>query len=120
MRPRLRRPRAAGVEGRGKDERTMDKAALLVVDGDPAVRQALERDLTRRFGADYRVVAADTAPAALEQLQRWREAGAEVALLLADQWLPGMTGVELIRQAQPLYPGAQKGVLVTYGDWSTV
>jgi thioredoxin reductase (NADPH) len=98
----------------------MTNPVLLVADGDAAVRAALERDLTRRFGADYRVVAADAAPAALARLRQLRDEGAEVALLLVDQWLPGMTGVELLRQAQAYYPGAQKGVLVTYGDWTTV
>jgi thioredoxin reductase (NADPH) len=98
----------------------MENPALVVVDGDAAERAALERDLTRRFGADYRVVTAATAPAALERLQQTREGGGEVAVLLADQWLPGMTGVELLRRARALCPGAQKGVLVRYGDWSTV
>jgi thioredoxin reductase (NADPH) len=102
------------------DNNTEQTPTLLVVDGDASVRAALLRDLTRRFGADYRIDAAGTAPAARARLQRLRAAGAEVALLLTAQWLPGTTGVELLRHAQGLHPGVQKGVLVTYGDWSTV
>jgi thioredoxin reductase (NADPH) len=98
----------------------MGKPALLVVDDDTDVLQVMERDLRRRFGADYRVIATDSPVAALERLQQTRRRGGEVALLITDQWMPGMTGVELLRRAQEICPGAQRGVLVTYGDWSTV
>ncbi len=98
----------------------MSKPALLVVDGDTDVLQVMERDLKRRFGADYRVIAMDSPVAALKRLQQTRMRGGEVALLVTDQWMPDMTGVEFLRRAQEISPSAQRGVLVTYGDWSTV
>ena len=98
----------------------MGKPTILVVDDDTAVLRAMERDLRRRFGADYRVLAVDSPTAALERLQQLQRRGGEVALLVTDQWTPGMTGVEFLRRAQELHPNAQRGVLVTFGDWSTV
>jgi thioredoxin reductase (NADPH) len=100
--------------------RAMGKPALFIVDGDTNVRQAMERDLRRRFGADYRVIAAESPTAALKRVEQMSRRGIEVALLMTDQWTTGMTGVEFLRHAQQMYPGAQRGVLVTYGDWSTV
>ena len=43
----------------------MTKPVLLTVDDDQAVSRAVARDLRRRYGEDYRVVRADSGPAAL-------------------------------------------------------
>src|SRR3712207_5535755 len=93
------------------------KPVLLVVDDDTNVLQAMERDLNRRFGADYRVVTADSPIAALERLQQIRKRGGEVALVVANQWMPDMTGAEFLRRAQEIYPDAQRGVLIMFTDW---
>lgn len=98
----------------------MGTPALLIVDDDHAVLEALERDLKRRFGADYEVIAAGSPAVALDQIASIKDRGGEVALILTAQWTPGMTGVELLREAQGSFSSAQRGVLVTYGDWSTV
>jgi hypothetical protein len=46
----------------------MAKPVLVVVHRDRETLVALERDLGRRFGADYQVLAADTPAAALDAL----------------------------------------------------
>jgi thioredoxin reductase (NADPH) len=94
----------------------MAKPALMVVNGDPDTLAALEQALQRRFGADYQVVAAAAPAAALATLGRLRGTGEQVALLLAEQWLQGMTGVELLCQAHALHPAAQRVLLIPYGD----
>ena len=67
-------------------------ATLLVADDDPAVRQSLERTLTRE---GYAVVLAPDGQAALERLR----AGG-IDLVLSDLKMPGLTGLELLSQAQ--------------------
>ena len=94
----------------------MAKPALLVVNGDREMLSALERDLGRRFGADYQIVAAATPAGGLDTLGRLRQAREQVALLLADQWLAGMTGVEFLCQAHELHPTAKRVLFMTYGD----
>jgi thioredoxin reductase (NADPH) len=94
----------------------MARPALVVVYEDREVLAALERDLGRRFGADYQVVAAGTPAAALDSLGRLGGAGEQVALVLADQWLAGMTGVQLLCQAHELHPTAKRVLFITYGD----
>jgi thioredoxin reductase (NADPH) len=84
----------------------MAKPALLMVNDNADTLAALERDLGRCLGADYQVVAVDSPADGLGILERLAAAGDEVALLLADQWLPGMTGVQLLSRAHQLYPAA--------------
>ena len=73
-----------------------EPATLLVADDDPAVRQSLERTLTRE---GYRVLLASDGQAALERLQ-----GGGIDLVLSDLKMPGLTGLELLRAAKIVAP----------------
>src|SRR6195256_6265288 len=82
-------------------------ATLLVADDDPAVRQSLERTLTRE---GYAVVLAPDGQAALERLQ---EGG--VDLVLSDLKMPGLTGLELLREAKAVAPDVDVILLTAFG-----
>jgi thioredoxin reductase (NADPH) len=90
---------------------------LLAVEEDPAARARVERELTRRYGGDYRVRAERTAADALRALESLRDAGEPVALVLADQWLSGTTGAELLARVKALHPSAKRGLLIEWGAW---
>ena len=92
------------------------KPVLFVVDADPVPRRGLTAALNRRFGADYHVRSAATSGAALRTLRRLHDEAAEVALVIADLWLPNMGGVEFLSRARECYPGAQCVLLTTIGD----
>lgn len=92
------------------------KPVLFVADGDPAQRGELTNALRRRFGADYHVHFGSTGAGSLRTLRRLHDEGAEVALVIADQWLPGSGGVELLARAREFNPGAQAVLLTTIGD----
>jgi thioredoxin reductase (NADPH) len=92
------------------------KPVLFVADADPVLRRKLTAALERRFGADYHVRSAATPGAALSTLQRLHDDAAEVAVVIADLWLPTMGGVEFLAQARECYPGAQSVLLTTIGD----
>jgi len=94
----------------------MARTALVVVYDDQQRLEELEQALRRRFGADYQIRPAATPAAALDTLGRLRQDGEQVALVLADQWLAGMTGVEFLCQAHELYPTAKRVLFITYGD----
>jgi thioredoxin reductase (NADPH) len=89
---------------------------LFVADADPELRRELTTALKRRFGADYCVHSAATPAAALRTLRRLHEEAVEVALVIADLWLPGTGGVEFLGQARELHPRAQCVLLTTMGD----
>jgi thioredoxin reductase (NADPH) len=94
----------------------MDKPVILTIDDDPQVLRAVERDLRGHFGSDYRVVAADGGAPALDAARRLKLRGTPVALFLADQRMPGMTGIEFLEAVEDLYPDAKRVLLTAYAD----
>jgi thioredoxin reductase (NADPH) len=94
----------------------MAKPTILTVDDDREVLRAVERDLRRRYAADYRVLRADSGQAALDTLRELKVRGDAVALLLVDQRMPGMSGVDLLKAAAALFPDARRALLTAYAD----
>ncbi len=92
------------------------RPVLLSVDDDPAVSRVIARDLRRRYGDDYRVVRAESGPAALDVLRELTLRGESTALLLADHRMPGMTGIDFLEQAMDLVPEAKRVLLTAYAD----
>jgi CheY-like chemotaxis protein len=66
----------------------MARPVVVVVDAEDASRQALTRELEGRYGADYRIVSSASPQEALAGLEQLRGEGAEVPLVLTDQWMP--------------------------------
>ena len=94
----------------------MSRPVLLAVDDDPMALAAVKRELTKRYGVDYRVICEAGAEAGLRGLEQIQDDGGQVALLLADQWMPAMTGVQFLTRAHRLHPTAKRGLLVDWGD----
>ena len=94
----------------------MSKPTILAVDDDPDVSAAITRDLRGRYATDYRVVRATSGPEALEVLARLALRGQPVALIIADQRMPQMTGIEMLEQAGTHAPGAKYLLLTAYAD----
>jgi thioredoxin reductase (NADPH) len=94
----------------------INKPVLLTVDDDAAVSHAITRTLRRQYAHRFRVLRAESGPAALEALRALKLSGDETALLLADHRMPGMTGVDLLEQAVELFPDAKRVLLTAYAD----
>lgn len=94
----------------------MAKPILFTVDDDPEVSRAVERDLRRKYGSDYRIMRAESGPAALDALEKLTLRGDQIALLLVDQRMPVMTGVEFLERALKIYPKAKRVLLTAYAD----
>jgi thioredoxin reductase (NADPH) len=92
------------------------RTAILTVDDDPSVSRSVARDLRRRYGADYRIVRAESGPQALDALRELKLRGDVVALLLADYRMPQMSGIEFLEQAMDLFPSAKRVLLTAYAD----
>jgi thioredoxin reductase (NADPH) len=92
------------------------KPVILTVDDEPQVLNAIERDLRRRFGAEYRVLKAESGTEALRTVRELKKREAPVALLLVDQRMPEMSGTEFLAQAARLFPEAKKALLTAYSD----
>ncbi len=94
----------------------LTRPVIMVVDDEPGPLASLLDALARRFGGDYRVASHLSPQAALEELSRIRTEGEQVALIIADQWMPGMNGIDLLGRAHEIHPAAQRALLVSWGD----
>ncbi|MGB8646518.1 MAG: FAD-dependent oxidoreductase [Anaerolineae bacterium] len=94
----------------------MANPAILIVDDEPTVLNAVERDLRPRYGKDYRIVKADSGATALDVATRLQGRGETVALFLVDQRMPQMTGTEFLDKARAVFPEAKKVLLTAYAD----
>ena len=96
----------------------MDRPVMLAVDDDPAALGSVERELSRRYQADYDLHVADSAGVALAILTRIREAGGQVALVLAGSSMQGTGtgGIEFLARVRELHPDAKRSLLIGWGD----
>ena len=94
----------------------MIKPTILTVDDDPMVSQAISRDLRTRYGSEYRIVRASSGDEALEVLAELALRDRPVALIVSDQRMPGMSGIELLERAPSHAPGARLILLTAYAD----
>lgn len=89
----------------------MAKPCLLVVDDEPDLVQSVQ-DLLR---FDYKVLGATRASEGLELMGRER-----VHIVMSDQRMPEMTGVELLRRVKEMNPETVRLLFTAYADLSTV
>jgi thioredoxin reductase (NADPH) len=89
---------------------------ILAVDDDPAVGRSIERDLRRRYGSRFRVLLAGSGEDGLGLVEQIVRRGEPVALMVADQRMPGMSGVEFLAQAIRIAPHAKRSLLTAYAD----
>ncbi|NCF65074.1 MAG: FAD-dependent oxidoreductase [Chloroflexi bacterium] len=94
----------------------MVKPFILSVDDELQVLNAVNRDLRGHYRKDYRIVKASSGQEALDTLTQLKQRNDPVALLVADQRMPGMTGTEFLTEALKLYPDARKVLLTAYAD----
>ena len=94
----------------------MARPVLLAIDDDSSVLEAVVQDLRREYGATFRIMRASSGQAALDTLAQLQARQEPVALLLSDQRMPGLTGVEFLEQARELYPDARRVLLTAYAD----
>lgn len=93
--------------GRKKRTRT-----LLLVDDDENIVASLKR-LLRKDG--YHIVTADCGQQGLQRLAEY-----EVDVIISDQRMPGMTGVEFLRRTKELYPETIRMVLSGFTELRSV
>ena len=91
---------------------------VLAVDDDATALALIERDLTQRYGWDYRVVCERSPLAALAALETMQDEGIPVAVVLAAQGMSEVEGTELLAEVGRLHPHAKRGLLIDWGAWA--
>jgi thioredoxin reductase (NADPH) len=97
----------------------MAKPVILTVDDEPEVLNAIERDLRQHYNETYRVMKASSGMQALDTVRQLKQRGVSVAMFLADQRMPEMTGTQFLMEALKLYPDARRVLLTAYADTDT-
>ncbi|MDE2345712.1 MAG: response regulator, partial [Gammaproteobacteria bacterium] len=93
-----------------------ERPAICIVDDDPEALAAMLNALARRFGGDYHVVSHLSPLAALKAIGKLAQESEELALVIADQRMPEMTGREFLGKVRTLLPSAKRALLVDWGD----
>jgi thioredoxin reductase (NADPH) len=94
----------------------MAKPIIVTVDDEPEVLNTIARDLQAKYRDDYRIVKAASGREALDAVGEFTRRGTPVALLLVDQRMPDMTGVEFLSKALSLTPDSKRVLLTAYAD----
>jgi thioredoxin reductase (NADPH) len=92
------------------------RPAIVAVDDEPAVLAAVARDLRRGFGERFRILRATSGDEALEIVRELRARGDQIAMLIADQRMPGMPGTQYLVEARKIAPDAKRVLLTAYAD----
>jgi signal transduction histidine kinase len=92
----------------GRDRTGRERPTLLVVDDEPEVLRSI-RGLLR---LDYRILTCGDGGSALEILR----SNESVQAILSDQRMPGISGVELLRQAKVVRPETTRLLFTAYAD----
>ncbi len=90
---------------------TSSKARVLFVDDEPRILNTMRM----LFRNHYDVMVADSGAKALELLKT-----NPVDVIVSDQRMPGMTGIEMLRQARELNPNAMRILLTGYSDLNAI
>ncbi|HZE70433.1 MAG TPA: response regulator [Pyrinomonadaceae bacterium] len=80
---------------------------IMIVDDEPANLRALERV----FSLDYEVITAGSGAEALDILKQQ-----DIAVLITDQRMPAMTGIDLLKRSVSLRPRMVRIILTGYSD----
>jgi thioredoxin reductase (NADPH) len=89
---------------------------IVIVDDDTQVLRAIGRDIRNKYREEYRVAATESAVEALELIKELKLKNEAVALLISDQRMPEMEGIEFLEKARIMYPDAKQVLLTAYSD----
>lgn len=92
------------------------KPVILAVDDEPEVLRAVQRDLRARYAKDYRILGAVGGQQAIDTLDETALRDTPVALILADQRMPEITGIDVLNRSRSNFPNAKKALLTAYAD----
>ena len=95
------------------------KPVIFAVDAGAESYLRIEYGLRRRYAPEYQIVCESSAMWGMKRLREMKDEGEDVAIVLADQWMPDIVGTEFLTQARQLFPAARRALLVGWGDRAT-
>jgi thioredoxin reductase (NADPH) len=93
---------------------------IFAVEDEADVRSDLERDLGKRYSADYQVIVSDSPERGLDLLATAQPEGNGVAIVIASQRLRAMSGIDFLVRAHELHPLARRALLIRVSDTESI
>jgi thioredoxin reductase (NADPH) len=94
----------------------MNPPIIFTIDDDPQVLRAITRDLKAQFRKEYRILSTDSVKEALDSLLELKNKSETIAMIISDQRMPEMEGVDFLEKAMEFYPDAKRVLLTAYSD----
>jgi thioredoxin reductase (NADPH) len=95
---------------------TTSRPVILTVDDEPEVLNSVARDLRRHFARDYQILPVLGGAEAIEAIEGLALKGNTLALIVADQRMPGVTGIDVLKASLQHFPLAKRTLLTAYAD----
>ncbi|MBX7107376.1 MAG: FAD-dependent oxidoreductase [Chitinophagales bacterium] len=89
---------------------------IILVDDDQQVLHAIQRDIRNEYRDAYRISANASARETLELMRELHLKNETVALIISDQRMPEMEGVDFLARAKEIYPDSKSVLLTAYSD----
>src|SRR5215470_6439155 len=104
---------AAGGEAAGA------QAAIVIVCREPGARETLQRELSKRYGADYQIVVCGRPGELAPWMRDMRAAGLPVAMVIGGVGAQDPDGIEVLAGVRAIDPVALRVAVVGFGDWQS-
>jgi two-component system response regulator HupR/HoxA len=90
-----------------------ERSTIMIVDDEAYLRDELQKLLSK----EYEIITASDGQEALERLQAMENPG-DISLIICDQRMPGMTGVELLKKLahNQIMPDTLRIILTAFDD----
>lgn len=89
---------------------------ILAVDDEPEVLRAVQRDLRSRYADTYQILGSTGGEEAIDTIDELALRDSPLALILADQRMPRVTGIDVLRSSLDKFPNAKRALLTAYAD----
>jgi DNA-binding NarL/FixJ family response regulator len=96
------------------------QAAIVIVCREPGARAILHRELSKRYGADYQILACDRPAELAAWMRDLRKAGLPVALVIGAVGGQDRDGIDVLAPIRAIDPTALRVAAVSWGDWESV
>ena len=96
------------------------EAAIVIVSREPGGREILHRELSKRYGADYQILACGRPAELAPWMRDLQAAGLPVALVIGGVGGQDRDGIEVLSAVRAIDPTALRVAAVRWGDWESV
>ncbi len=94
----------------------MKQPFIILVDDDEQVLHAIQRDIRNEYRDAYRISGNASAIEALELIKALHLKNETIALIISDQRMPEMEGIDFLSRAKEIYPDTRTILLTAYSD----